>query len=82
MMQKSIAVSALAAGAMAAGSCPSDTPLSCHNTTAVADTCCFIPTGQLLQTQFWDSSPPTGPSGTLPHPFMTKKLESNRLLPQ
>ncbi|OAR01164.1 hypothetical protein LLEC1_07034 [Akanthomyces lecanii] len=62
MMQKSVAVSALAAGAMAAGSCPSDSPLSCHNTTAVADTCCFIPTGQLLQTQFWDSSPPTGPS--------------------
>ncbi|KAI4182293.1 MAG: hypothetical protein L6R41_006076 [Letrouitia leprolyta] len=41
----------------------SNTQLSCHNTTAVADTCCFnAPGGQLLQTQFWDSNPPTGPS--------------------
>ncbi|PQK11919.1 hypothetical protein BB8028_0003g05390 [Beauveria bassiana] len=63
MMQKSMSVLALAAGTMAAGSsCPSNSPLSCHNTTAVVDTCCFIPTGQLLQTQFWDTSPPTGPS--------------------
>jgi len=38
------------------------TPLSCKNTTAVADTCCFnAPGGLLLQTQFWDSNPPTGP---------------------
>ncbi|CAL8585010.1 Ribonuclease T2 precursor (RNase T2) [Xanthoria parietina] len=43
-------------------SCP-NTPLSCHNTTAVADTCCFnAPGGLLLQTQFWDSDPPTGPN--------------------
>ncbi|KAK5998236.1 Ribonuclease Trv [Cladobotryum mycophilum] len=42
--------------------CPADVPLSCHNTTAVQDTCCFIPSGQLLQTQFWDTNPPTGPS--------------------
>ena len=36
---------------------------SCQNTTAVQDTCCFnAPGGQLLQTQFWDSNPPTGPS--------------------
>lgn len=35
---------------------------SCQNSTAVADTCCFnAPGGQLLQTQFWDSSPATGP---------------------
>lgn len=44
-------------------SCPADSPLSCHNSTAVQDTCCFIPTGQLVQTQFWDFSPATGPSG-------------------
>ncbi|ATY64095.1 ribonuclease M [Cordyceps militaris] len=62
MMQKPLPVLALAAAAMAAGSCPSDSPLSCHNATAVADTCCFIPAGQLLQTQFWDTDPPTGPS--------------------
>ena len=37
--------------------------LSCQNTTAVTDTCCFnAPGGQLLQTQFWDTNPPTGPS--------------------
>ncbi|KAL8670377.1 MAG: hypothetical protein Q9168_005082 [Polycauliona sp. 1 TL-2023] len=43
-------------------SCP-NTPLSCHNSTAVADTCCFnAPGGLLLQTQFWDTNPPTGPT--------------------
>ena len=43
-------------------SCPNP-QLSCHNTTAVANTCCFnAPGGQLLQTQFWDTSPSTGPS--------------------
>lgn len=36
--------------------------LSCHNTTAQADLCCFnAPGGALLQTQFWDTNPPTGP---------------------
>ena len=36
---------------------------SCQNTTAVQDTCCFnAPGGQLLQTQFWDTAPATGPS--------------------
>ena len=38
---------------------------SCKNTTVVADTCCFnAPGGQLLQTQFWDTSPSTGPSNS------------------
>jgi len=42
--------------------CPNP-QLSCHNTTAVQDTCCFnAPGGQLLQTQFWDTSPATGPA--------------------
>ena len=37
-------------------------PLSCHNKTAVANTCCFnFPGGELLQTQFWDTNPATGP---------------------
>lgn len=52
--------------------CPTDLPLSCHNTTVIEDTCCFVPAGQLLQTQFWDTEPATGPSGahlTLPHPI-------------
>ncbi|CAJ2505687.1 Uu.00g130810.m01.CDS01 [Anthostomella pinea] len=37
--------------------------LSCHNTTAVTDTCCFnSPGGSLLQTQFWDTAPAVGPA--------------------
>ncbi|CAM1504923.1 Fc.00g025140.m01.CDS01 [Cosmosporella sp. VM-42] len=44
--------------------CSSDIPLSCHNTTAVEDTCCFMPSGQLLQTQFWDTDPATGPTNS------------------
>ncbi|KYK56947.1 Ribonuclease Trv [Drechmeria coniospora] len=56
-------LAALSTGALAGPkSCPSDTPLSCHNNTIVADTCCFIPAGQLLLTQFWDARPATGPS--------------------
>ncbi|KAK8091012.1 ribonuclease T2-like protein [Apiospora phragmitis] len=55
----------LAVGAvMAAGSksCPADSPLSCQNSTTVADTCCFnAPGGQILMTQFWDTHPVTGP---------------------
>jgi hypothetical protein len=38
-----------------------NTQLSCHNTTAVADICCFNgPGGELLVTQFWDINPSTG----------------------
>ena len=40
-----------------------DYPLSCTNTTAVQDLCCFnYPGGELLQTQFWDTDPATGPA--------------------
>ncbi|KAJ7103222.1 ribonuclease T2 [Mycena belliarum] len=43
--------------------CSSTGTESCTNTSAVADLCCFqAPGGLLLQTQFWDTSPPTGPS--------------------
>ncbi|KAK4611702.1 Ribonuclease T2-like [Fulvia fulva] len=36
--------------------------LSCQNTTAQQDLCCFnSPGGALLQTQFWDTNPQTGP---------------------
>lgn len=43
--------------------CPLPHPASCHNHTAVPDSCCFIyPGGQLLQTQFWDTGPSVGPS--------------------
>lgn len=41
----------------------SNPQLSCHNTTAVSNLCCFnAPGGSLLQTQFWDTNPVTGPS--------------------
>jgi hypothetical protein len=37
--------------------------LSCHNTTTVDNLCCFnSPGGSLLQTQFWDTDPASGPS--------------------
>ena len=40
-----------------------DFPLSCTNKTAVPNTCCFnYPGGSLLQTQFWDTDPATGPA--------------------
>ncbi|KAL3419329.1 ribonuclease t2 [Phlyctema vagabunda] len=46
-----------------APSCPVDGPVSCHNNTAAGDSCCFIyPGGQLLSTQFWDTSPAIGPA--------------------
>ncbi|KAG7099665.1 hypothetical protein E1B28_001490 [Marasmius oreades] len=36
--------------------------LSCHNTSSVTNLCCFeSPGGLLLQTQFWDTDPSTGP---------------------
>ena len=36
--------------------------LSCHNTTTVENLCCFnAPGGSLLQTQFWDTDPASGP---------------------
>ncbi|EGN93098.1 hypothetical protein SERLA73DRAFT_189923 [Serpula lacrymans var. lacrymans S7.3] len=42
--------------------CSTSGAASCYNTTAV-DTCCTeYPGGLLLQTQFWDTDPSTGPS--------------------
>ncbi|KAF8899056.1 ribonuclease T2-like protein [Infundibulicybe gibba] len=36
---------------------------SCHNTTLVSNLCCLeSPGGLLLQTQFWDTNPSTGPT--------------------
>ncbi|THH26971.1 hypothetical protein EUX98_g7221 [Antrodiella citrinella] len=43
--------------------CSTSGPASCHNTTKETDSCCFeSPGGLLLQTQFWDTDPSTGPS--------------------
>lgn len=45
--------------------CPSDLPLSCSNTSAVSDYCCFEnPGGVILQTQFWDYNPGLGANDT------------------
>lgn len=49
-------------GLTSAPTCPIDSPTSCQNSTVAPDSCCFIyPGGQLLQTQFWDTSPSVGP---------------------
>ena len=45
-----------------AATCPANGQISCQNTTVVENLCCFnAPGGQLLQTQFWDTDPVTGP---------------------
>ncbi|KAH9897871.1 ribonuclease T2 [Cubamyces lactineus] len=45
--------------------CSTSGPASCHNTTRETDLCCFeAPGGLLLQTQFWDTDPSTGPSNS------------------
>jgi ribonuclease T2 len=52
---------ALAAGASATVKSCSITTLSCSNTTAIADTCCFnYSGGQILQTQVWPAPPFAG----------------------
>ena len=62
LLEAAVAVGSTVALGSLAASCPVDGPLSCHNNTAVADTCCFnAPGGQLLLTQFWDTKPVTGP---------------------
>ncbi|KZO93975.1 ribonuclease Le37 [Calocera viscosa TUFC12733] len=46
-------------------SCGTNTPLSCHNTTKQTNLCCFeSPGGSILQTQFWDTDPSTGPTNS------------------
>nr|VWO94283.1 Ribonuclease T2 [Ganoderma boninense] len=45
--------------------CSTSGPASCHNTTAEKNLCCFeSPGGLILQTQFWDTDPSTGPSNS------------------
>lgn len=69
-----IAAGLLATAGLAAAGCPrncyvpsetSSLQLSCHNTTTAPDTCCFnSPGGYLLQTQFWDYDPSSGPANS------------------
>ncbi|KAJ6566003.1 ribonuclease [Mycena sp. CBHHK59/15] len=52
------------ASAISSG-CSSTGTASCTNTSAISNLCCFqAPGGLLLQTQFWDTSPSTGPSNS------------------
>ncbi|KIP11112.1 hypothetical protein PHLGIDRAFT_64365 [Phlebiopsis gigantea 11061_1 CR5-6] len=52
-----------ARNAQISSGCSTTGSASCHNTTKQSDLCCFeAPGGLLLQTQFWDTDPSTGPS--------------------
>ncbi|KAI0361063.1 RNase Gf29 [Trametes cingulata] len=45
--------------------CSTTGPASCQNTTEQIDLCCFeAPGGNVLQTQLWDTNPPTGPTNS------------------
>ncbi|KZT54777.1 RNase Le2 [Calocera cornea HHB12733] len=45
--------------------CSASLPASCHNTTQEQNLCCFeAPGGSILQTQFWDTDPATGPTNS------------------
>jgi len=45
--------------------CGSDAPISCSANPPPSDRCCYeSPGGLLLQTQFWDTHPSTGPSNS------------------
>lgn len=53
--------------------------LSCQNTTAQSDLCCFnSPGGALLLTQFWDTDPVVGPadSWTIHGTDLCRKIEN------
>lgn len=57
------AVSRMPRALLAASETCNNPQLSCHNTTAVQNLCCFnAPGGSLLQTQFWDTNPASGPA--------------------
>ncbi|PPQ67928.1 hypothetical protein CVT25_000340 [Psilocybe cyanescens] len=49
--------------ALLSSGCSTTGTTSCQNTSSVSNLCCFeAPGGLLLQTQFWDTNPSTGPS--------------------
>jgi hypothetical protein len=57
----------------------SNPQLSCQNTTVVSNLCCFnAPGGQLLQTQFWDTSPSTGQFHQMMEPHISFILTTLR----
>lgn len=54
-----------ARGTSLSSGCSTSGTASCHNTSSVSNLCCFeSPGGLLLQTQFWDTNPSTGPSNS------------------
>lgn len=60
-----IALGSLVGLAVAAASvCPASAPLSCQSSGTIQNTCCTEVQGQVLQVQFWDSSPATGPANS------------------
>lgn len=60
-----IALGSFAGSAVAAVSaCAASAPLSCQSSGSVQNTCCTEAQGQVLQVQFWDSSPATGPANS------------------
>ncbi|KAF7337514.1 RNase Gf29 [Mycena sanguinolenta] len=51
--------------AVTSSGCSATGTASCTNTSSVSNLCCFqAPGGLLLQTQFWDTDPSTGPSNS------------------
>ncbi|CAD0014755.1 unnamed protein product [Aureobasidium pullulans] len=54
----------LGLAAAVAKSCPASSPISCQTTGTIQNTCCTEVQGQVLQVQFWDSSPATGPANS------------------
>jgi ribonuclease T2 len=50
--------------AAAAPSCPANAPISCQTTGTIQNTCCTEVQGQVLQVQFWDYNPATGPANS------------------
>lgn len=72
-------------GQSTSASCP-NAQLSCSSGATTTNYCCFnFPGGLLLQTQFWDTNPPTGPSdswtihGLWSAPFLYLLLSKNHL---
>ncbi|KAG9024761.1 ribonuclease T2-like [Tulasnella sp. JGI-2019a] len=49
----------------AASGCSASLPVSCHNTTAQSNLCCFeAPGGLITMVQFWDTNPSEGPTNS------------------
>ena len=67
-LSKYAQIALVSSGSSVLGGTPAFCPnpqVSCQNTTAVSDTCCFnAPGGLFLLTQFWDTNPVTGPSNS------------------